>query len=71
MFSIVSGDPVQKRMTFLPFFTSLFQNLLFFEILWLTSRKKNTHQKQIKFLFTEKTRFIQEQNHTLPQNETC
>ena len=37
-------DPIQKRMTFLHFFTS-FQNLIFHEILWLTPRKKFTHQK--------------------------
>ena len=35
---VESIDPVQKRMTF--FFTAYFQNLIFHEILWLTSRKK-------------------------------
>ena len=54
MYSLISHrDPVQKRMTFLHFFTS-FQNFAFCEILWLTSRKKITRHKWTKFSFTEK-----------------
>ena len=36
-----SGDLVKKRMTLLHLFASSFQNVIFCEILWLTSRRKN------------------------------
>ena len=41
----IGGDLVPKRMTLLHFFTSSFQNVIFCEILWLSSRKKITRQK--------------------------
>ena len=38
-------DPVKIRMTFVQFFISCFQNLIFCEILWVKPRKKITRQK--------------------------
>ena len=44
-FNFVSHDPVQKRLTFLHFLASSFQNAIFCEVLWLTSREKNYTSK--------------------------
>ena len=43
-------DPIQRRMTLLYIFGSSFENAMFCEILWLTSRKKTTCQKKIFFM---------------------
>ena len=45
-------------MTFFHFFTSSFQNLLYCELLWLTSIKKITRQKYTTFLLTEKKKQV-------------
>ena len=47
-------DPVKKRMTFLNFLISSFQNLIFCEILWLASRKKIHARNRLNFYLQEK-----------------
>ena len=51
---IYALDPIQKRMAFLYFLISFFQNLIFCEILWLTPIKKLHVRIRLNFYLQKK-----------------